>query len=105
LNDLFEYGQEFMIGGNALGDGKPKDDPDKPREMTWQEKARAELHKDIDDLGKEDEEAEKSTDDEDPTLDDDHPDYKIDPVGEVVEETFDDDENYENFVAASFDQI
>jgi len=22
---LFEYGQEFVVGGNMLGDGKPKD--------------------------------------------------------------------------------
>jgi len=26
LSDLFEYGLEFVVGGNALGDGKPKDD-------------------------------------------------------------------------------
>ena len=84
-----------MIGGNALGDGKPKDDPDKPKEMTWQEKARAELYKDVDDLGKEDDEAEKTTDDEsEGGIDDDHPDYKIDPVGEVVQETLDDEEEY-----------
>lgn len=30
LSDLFEYGQEFMIGGNALGDGKPKNTTETP---------------------------------------------------------------------------
>jgi translocation protein SEC62 len=24
ISDLFDYGQDFMIGGNSLGDGKPK---------------------------------------------------------------------------------
>jgi len=40
------------------------------------------LFKDIDDLGGSEEETENTT--EDSGLDDDHPDYKIDPVGEVV---------------------
>ena len=54
LTDLFEYGQEFMIGGNALGDGsKPKDNNSTEEKgfETFQEKYRRELKKDIDDLG------------------------------------------------------
>ena len=65
LTDLFEYGQEFMVGGNALGDNSKKNetDDDKKREETFQEKYRRELQKDFDDLVKEDEEdAEAPTD-------------------------------------------
>lgn len=57
LTDLFEYGQEFMIG-NALGDGKPKNNTDTPQSETFQEKYRKELKKDIDELGLDDEEEE-----------------------------------------------
>jgi len=39
LTDLFEYGQDFMIG-NALGDGKPKNTTETPEAETFQEKYR-----------------------------------------------------------------
>lgn len=55
LTDLFEYGQEFMIG-NALGDGKPKNDTKDEGPKTFQEKYRSELKKDLDDLGLDDDE-------------------------------------------------
>jgi len=54
LADLFEYGADFVIGGNALGDGKPKDNTTDPRQESFAEKYRKELAKDIDDLGAED---------------------------------------------------
>ena len=54
ISDLFEYGQEFMIGGNALGDGsKPKDGNDTKSEdvqESFAEKYKKELMKDVDDL-------------------------------------------------------
>ena len=58
LTDLFEYGQEFMVGGNALGDNSKKNetDDDKKKDETFQEKYRRELQKDFDDLVKEDDE-------------------------------------------------
>jgi translocation protein SEC62 len=58
LTDLFEYGQEFMVGGNALGDGSKKNETeeDKKKEETFQEKYRRELKKDFDDLIKEEDE-------------------------------------------------
>ena len=77
LSDLFDYGMEF-VAGNALGDGKPKNDTEAPKEKTWQEKYRSELVKDIDVTGMGESEG-----------DDDHPDYKADPV-----ENFDDDEEF-----------
>jgi hypothetical protein len=46
LSDLFEYGQEFMIG-NALGDGKPKDNTTEPENETFQQKYRKTLKKDL----------------------------------------------------------
>ena len=58
LTDLFEYGQEFMVG-NALGDGSKKDDNStsgRARTETFAEKYRKELKKDIDELGLDDEE-------------------------------------------------
>lgn len=57
LTDLFEYGQEFMVG-NALGDGSKKDDnsTNSKRQETFQEKYRRELKKDLDEIDKDDEE-------------------------------------------------
>ena len=68
LSDLFEYGQEFMVG-NALGDGKPKEDANSTKteeEMSFTEKYRRELKKDHDLDGEEEEEEEETepTDDE-----------------------------------------
>jgi translocation protein SEC62 len=34
ISDLFEYGQDFMIG-NALGDGKPKNNTENPAEKSF----------------------------------------------------------------------
>jgi hypothetical protein len=67
LTDLFEYGQEFMIG-NALGDGKPKDEngtasEDRPESFT--EKYRKQLRKDVDELLEEDDEEEAATEESD----------------------------------------
>ena len=60
LTDLFEYGQEFMLG-NALGDGKPKDNStNDASQETFAEKYRRELKKDIDDLGLDDEDTNES---------------------------------------------
>ena len=55
LTDLFEYGAEFVIGGNALGDGKPKDNTTDTRQETFAEKTRRNLDKvkDVDDLEQE----------------------------------------------------
>ena len=51
LSDLFEYGQDFMIG-NALGDGSEKKNKTEEKvEKTFQEKYREELKKDADSLG------------------------------------------------------
>jgi len=54
LTDLFEYGQDFMIG-NALGDGKPKEGANDTRNddqpETFADKYRKELKKDVDELG------------------------------------------------------
>jgi hypothetical protein len=58
------------------------------------------LKKDVDDLGKEEEDEDSNISgmgEEEEGLADDHPDYKIDadPVGQPVnEETFDDDEEF-----------
>ena len=41
--------------GNALGDGKPKDNTTDPKTETFAEKYRRELKKDMEDLGAEDE--------------------------------------------------
>lgn len=49
LSDLFEYGQEFMIG-NALGDGKPKDNTTEPENETFQQKYRKTLKKDLSEI-------------------------------------------------------
>ena len=81
ISDLFDYGQDFMIG-NALGDGTPKNTTDTPAEKSFQEKYREELKKDLDDLGAEDLE----TEDGDLDLD------ESEPVGEQV--NFDDDEEF-----------
>jgi translocation protein SEC62 len=59
LTDLFEYGQDFMVG-NALGDGKPKESANntKEEELTFQQKYRKELTKDLSDFDGEEEEEE-----------------------------------------------
>lgn len=71
LSDLFEYGQEFMVGGNALGDNSKKNETeeDKKKEETFQEKYRRELQKDFDDLIKEEEDDDLGTDNETATAD------------------------------------
>jgi hypothetical protein len=53
ISDLFEYGQDFMLG-NALGDGKPKNTTADPSQETFQEKYRKQLKKDIDEEDEED---------------------------------------------------
>uniref|UniRef100_A0A7S3MZY8 Translocation protein SEC62 n=1 Tax=Strombidium inclinatum TaxID=197538 RepID=A0A7S3MZY8_9SPIT len=58
LTDLFEYGQEFMVGGNALGDNSQAANETKTESFT--EKYKKELRKDIDDLGLDDEEEEEN---------------------------------------------
>jgi hypothetical protein len=55
LTDLFEYGQEFMIGGNALGSGEPKANTTEEAQESFADKYRKELKKDVDDLGAEEE--------------------------------------------------
>ena len=55
LTDLFEYGQDFMIGGNALGSGEPKANSTEEAQETFADKYRKELKKDVDDLGAEEE--------------------------------------------------
>jgi len=47
-----------MVGGNALGDGKPKNDTKDASQETFADKYRKELKKDIDDLGADEEENE-----------------------------------------------
>lgn len=58
LSDLFEYGQEFMIG-NALGDGRPKDNKTEEVYESFSQKYRKELKKDLKDFEAEDEEEEE----------------------------------------------
>lgn len=72
LTDLFEYGQEFMVGGNALGDNSKKNETeeDKKKEETFQEKYRRELKKDFDDLVKEEDDDEGAEAGEESTGDD-----------------------------------
>ena len=66
LTDLFEYGQEFMIG-NALGDGKPKDNRTEEVYESFSQKYRRELKKDLSEIENEEEEedtnAESAADD------------------------------------------
>ena len=63
ITDLFEYGQDFMLG-NALGDGKPKNDTETPEEKSFQQKYREELKKDIDFEGEDDDDTGVGEDDE-----------------------------------------
>ena len=63
ISDLFEYGQDFMLG-NALGDGKPKNDTETPEEKSFQQKYREELKKDIDFEGEDDDDTGVGEDDE-----------------------------------------
>jgi translocation protein SEC62 len=59
LTDLFEYGQDFMIG-NALGDGKPKDTNSTEEVFeSFSQKYRKELKKDLSEI-----EAEEGDEDE-----------------------------------------
>jgi len=83
LTDLFEYGQDFVMG-NALGDGKPKDNRTESEPETFQQKYRKELKKDLEDLGLEDEDEDETTEggDDEPV------------AGEEIIETFDDDEEF-----------
>lgn len=55
LSDLFEYGQDFMIG-NALGDGKPKNNTNEEVYETFAQKYRKELKKDISEIEAEEDE-------------------------------------------------
>lgn len=65
LSDLFEYGQDFVIGGNALADGsKPKDNSTDTSQETFAEKYRRELKKDLNDLGLDDEDLDNLNDSE-----------------------------------------
>ena len=83
LDDLFEYGQEFMVGGNALGDNSKKNETaeDKKKEETFQEKYRRELQKDFDDLVKEDEEEpEEPTADSDETAEPEAPQLNLEDL-------------------------
>lgn len=66
MTDLFEYGQEFMVG-NALGDGSAKKDDnstDTKKTETFQEKYRRELKKDLDEIDKDDEEEDVTIEEE-----------------------------------------
>ena len=64
LSDLFEYGQDFMIG-NALGDGSEKKNKTEEKvEKSFQEKYREELKKDVDNLGLDDDFGPDAVDDE-----------------------------------------
>lgn len=88
LSDLFEYGQDFMIG-NALGDGSEKKNrTEEPHQETFSEKYRKELKKDVDELGLDDDEDE-----------DDYKNYDEDgeaksTEAEEVEVDIDDDEEF-----------
>ena len=81
LTDLFEYGQEFMVGGNALGDNSKKNETeeDKKKEETFQEKYRRELQKDFDDLVNEEDEEETETPEDDDTAEGDTADSENEP--------------------------
>jgi len=88
LTDLFEYGQEFMIGGNALGDGKPKDNNSTAEEFqTFAQKTRKNLNKDLDDIeGEEDENEEESEEtNADETDGESTPETEAEPEGEGEE--------------------
>jgi len=50
--------------GNALGDGKPKNDTETPEEKSFQQKYREELKKDIDFEGEDDDDTGVGEDDE-----------------------------------------
>lgn len=58
MSDFYDYGAEFVIGGNALGDSSAKNDTDgdKKKEESFHDKYRRELKKDFDDLIADDEE-------------------------------------------------
>jgi len=60
LSDFYDYGAEFMIGGNALGDSSKKNETEeeKKNQETFSDKYRRELKKDFDDLIAEDDEDE-----------------------------------------------
>ena len=91
LSDLFEYGQEFVVGGNALGDGKEKDASGKneTRKESFAEKYQRELRKDVDDLGADDDE--EAPGDEDETQASGIGESENDPEEEGEPETFDDE--------------
>lgn len=98
LSDLFEYGQEFVIGGNALGDGKEKEETpgkNETRKESFAEKYRRELRKDVDDLGLDGDETEDNlettgeTDEADGATADGEEDAEPEK-----EETYDDDEEF-----------
>ena len=72
LNDLFEYGLEFVAGGNALGDGSSRkntsDDGNstkKEPEESFQQKYRKQMKMDLDDILNEDDD--DKLEDEDPS--------------------------------------
>jgi len=96
LGDLFEYGLEFVVGGNALGDGKESSNSDKndTKKESFTEKYRRELKKDIDDLGADDDEEAAEAEDDDTIAG--SGESENDPEEEAKEEpeTYDDDEEY-----------
>lgn len=53
LSDFYDYGAEFVIGGNALGDNSKKNETEQKKEESFHEKYKRELKKDFDDLIKE----------------------------------------------------
>lgn len=67
ISDLFEYGQDFMLG-NALGDGKPKNDTETPEEKSFQQKYREELKKDINFDGDDDDDDTGVGEDDEPVV-------------------------------------
>ena len=66
LTDLFEYGQDFMVGGNALADNSKKNETKDPSEESFTEKYRKELKKDLDDLGLDDDDESTENSEEEP---------------------------------------
>merc|ERR1712070_13628 len=60
LHDLFEYGQEFVLG-NALGDGSKKNSTFNQRTETFTEKYKKQLAKDLDEIENDEDENANST--------------------------------------------
>jgi hypothetical protein len=54
--------------GNALGDGKPKNDTETPEEKSFQQKYREELKKDVDFEGEDDDDNDVGENDDEPVV-------------------------------------